>query len=333
MSASSHLTPKRPGESSARAGLARHLDGWQPGLLAVFLAGTAAVLAVPRPVDPLELPEPRLELDALERTARADADLAEAVAARRAPLDFDLRALGSTLRAYGVADAAAREDEIAVRLRAVAEAGQRAAAAGDEALVMLRAFQLRSFLRELHRWEATSVETDELREVGGGFIGAALRNGWVEEGRLRMDHHVRRALFKKRWNELTGVRSPRLDLTLDETRAFYRFLLLYPPRLEGTDAPRHGASDLLMRRRPPTPDERAAFAVEKYRLRKIQELAAVDPSYPADLARGVALYRLRSYGQATEMFRRHLAAHPDGPYTLRVQNFLHAALTHAAEQL
>ena len=41
-------------------------------------------------------------------------------------------------------------------------------------------------------------------------------------------------------------------------------------------------------------------------MKKIEELAALDPSYPADLARGVVLYRLARYPAAVEKFRRHL---------------------------
>jgi hypothetical protein len=66
-------------------------------------------------------------------------------------------------------------------------------------------------------------------------------------------------------------------------------------------------------------------------MRKIEELAAVDPSYPADLARGVVLYGLHRYAASTELFRRHLDVHPDGPFTLRAQNYLKASLARAAE--
>jgi len=43
------------------------------------------------------------------------------------------------------------------------------------------------------------------------------------------------------------------------------------------------------------------------------------------------LYQLQRYPLAVEEFRRHLDASPDGPYTLRAQNYLRAALERARE--
>ena len=57
-----------------------------------------------------------------------------------------------------------------------------------------------------------------------------------------------------------------------------------------------------------------------------QKLAARDPSYPAAFARGVLLFRMQRFGPATEAFRNHLEASPDGPYALRAQNHFKAAL-------
>ena len=88
---------------------------------------------------------------------------------------------------------------------------------------------------------------------------------------------------------------------MDESRVFYRFLLLHPL---------------------PSPE---------YRLKKLDELGAVDRSYPVHLARGVVLYQLQRYPLAVEEFRRHLDASPDGPLTLRAQNYLRAALGRARE--
>jgi len=69
----------------------------------------------------------------------------------------------------------------------------------------------------------------------------------------------------------------------------------------------------------------------QYRLKKLDELAAVDPSFPVHLARGVVLYQLQRYPLAVEAFRRHLERAPDGPFTLRAQNYLRAALGRARE--
>ena len=85
-----------------RGGLARHLEGWQPGLLAVYVAGIVALFTVPRPVAPVDIPEPLLEPLALDQVARTDRALA--AAAERERLDTDVRELGSALRAYNLAE-------------------------------------------------------------------------------------------------------------------------------------------------------------------------------------------------------------------------------------
>jgi hypothetical protein len=140
---------------------------------------------------------------------------------------------------------------------------------------------------------------------------------------LLLDDAVRGALFKRRYNELGLLRGPAFDLSPDEQRALYRFLLRFPPRSEDAPTPPdpHGRES----------DIRVALAADTYRLRKIDELALVDPTYPRDLARGVVLYRLRRYGLALESFRRHLDEHPEGPDTLRARNYLRAALERARE--
>ena len=43
----------------------------------------------------------------------------------------------------------------------------------------LRAYQLVAFVREVWVWENTGQETEELRELGGGFVRTLRRNGWV----------------------------------------------------------------------------------------------------------------------------------------------------------
>lgn len=322
---------KANGASEPRPrGLSRHLEGWQPWSLAILLAGSSAILAVPRSVDPVELPVPIIAPAALEAAHRADDALAaraEAESKRRVPLDFDVRTLGSAVRAYGLADASGRDAEVVIARRDLTEAARRARAHGDEPLLKLRAYQLHLFLRALRIWDATGDEPADLRELGGGFAAMARQNGWIARGRLLVDEAARRALFKKRWSEITmlsGAKGSAFDLAVDEQRALHRFLLAHPPRDE---------ADAGGGMRPPRglgKDERAAFLVEQYRLRKIEELARIDPAYPADFARGVVLYRVRRYGAAIELFRRHLDAHPDGPLTLRAQNHLRSALERSA---
>jgi tetratricopeptide (TPR) repeat protein len=77
--------------------------------------------------------------------------------------------------------------------------------------------------------------------------------------------------------------------------------------------------------------EAARGPKDQYRLKKIDEIAALDPAYPSDLARGIVLYRLGRFLPAVQAFRRHLEASPDGPFTLRARGYLRAALGRASE--
>lgn len=306
----------------AAAGIARHFDGWQPALLAIFLAGTTASLIVPRPVEPEELPAPSVDPRATRRIVAADEE--RALAAEQSRLDLDVRALGKAFRDYGRADADGDEAALMAARTEVLGAAARALGRGEEELLRLRAYELRSFLREVRRWESTGEETNELRELGGGFARMAERNGWLEPGsprRLLLDGTALRASFKKRWNEITGLRGAAFDPPLDELRAFYGFLLEHPivPGGQGEAA------------RPMPEGERRAFE-DRFRLKKIDELSAIDPAYPKELARGIVLYRLGRYPLAVEAFRRHLERSPDGPFALRAQNYLRAALGKANDE-
>ncbi|WP_437586561.1 hypothetical protein [Sorangium sp. So ce1000] len=324
--------------------------------MAVFIAGSAAILAVPRPVEPAELPLPLADARTLARVR--DADIARAREAEQLGLDAEVRELGSAIRAFGLVDAEADHTEaelLTARARVIDAAGP-ALAQGDEAVLRLRAYQLKSFVREVRRLEATGEESDELRELGGNFLGLLRRSAWIqrreagqrggeEARRVAMDGAVLAVLFKKRWSAIVGLQRDPFTPALDEERALFKFLLSHPlvaarsaqglpaPPAEETaalSAPAGGSG-------PPSPaaELRAAEArraEEQYRLKKIDELAALDPSYPRNLARGVTLYRLGSFMQSAEAFRSYLEQRPDGAYTLRAQNYLRAAIERAREE-
>lgn len=321
---------KRSGVKAQPAGgswsrfFARHLEGWQPWAFPVFLAAVAVTVAMPRPVAPVDLPEPVLTPRALREVARRDEALAaraEKESAGDARLPFEVRALGSAVAAYGVAEVGGDDGEIIAARRAVAAAAKLAAPHGEEPVAKLRAYQLRAFLRSLARWESRGAEVPkEVHELGGAFVETARKRGWAHGKGLDLDDAVRRAMFKKRWNELTYAKGPAFDLTLDEQRALYRFLLAHPPADE-------------IQASPVVRVEHRAYLAEQYRLRKIDELSRIDPEYPANLARGVALYRIGRYPQANAHFTLHLEAHPEGPYTQLAQNYLRASLAHSYEDL
>jgi len=300
---------------TAPRGIGRHLEGWQPGLLAVMLAGSAALLAVPRSVEPEALPAPILDPRRLSAAARADDALARL--AEEKPLDVDVRALGSLLRAFGRADASGDEAEIAELRGRIDKAAGVARSHGDAELAALRAFQLRSFLREVYRFVTIGETSDELIELAGPFPNMLARNGWCEGAApcsLRMDEAALRASFKRRWNEISGLSGGALDLDVEEQRALYRFLLEHPPLVRGEGSE--------------VKPERSSAG---FLLKKVDELAAIDARYPRDLARGVVLFRQGEYRRAAESFATHLERSPDGSYTLRAQNYLRASLERAID--
>lgn len=302
---------------------ARHLEGWQPGLLAICIALSGAALALPTAVPPEDVPPPAVDERALARTMENERSRAALLApelerevsgAGPATL-YDLRALGNAIRDYGLADSAEdRDDRIVEARRKLSEAVLRARLLGDDKLLALRAYELRVFLGAVEQWERTRVESEDLLALGGPFIGMLERNGWLREGRIVPNETMRAIFFKRRWNELTGLSQGPFALTLDEDRAFYRFLLAHPSPAAAAGMP-GGQTDRL--------------AIDRWRLRKVDEVAKLDPSYPHELARGVLLYRLGAHLAAAQAFRDHLAERPDGAHALRARNYLVASLEHA----
>ena len=66
--------------------------------------------------------------------------------------------------------------------------------------------------------------------------------------------------------------------------------------------------------------------MELWRLEKVKLLAKIDPEYPGEYARGVAAYRAGKYAISEDAFKKWLKDHPNGPFTLRAQNHLRAAI-------
>jgi outer membrane protein assembly factor BamD (BamD/ComL family) len=58
----------------------------------------------------------------------------------------------------------------------------------------------------------------------------------------------------------------------------------------------------------------------------VEQHGRLDPDYPVELARGVALYRAGHYTRALQAFDRHLRLHPDGPLAARAQRYARAAV-------
>jgi hypothetical protein len=306
-------------ETTKPVGWARHFEGWQPGLLAVLLAVVVALVAVPRRVDPSDLPLPLIDSGALRAALTRDRTLADQIAPalQKEIADptsgnalFDLRAFGQEFRAYGTAEATAEMPVVLQARQRMLRAIPAARAVGDEKLLALRAYQQRIFFSELTKWETTGQESPELVEIAGPFVRMISRHGWSDErGRLAMSESLRAVFFKRRWAEVTALTDPPFGLSLPETRALFAFLLSHPW------VDREVAID---------PKAACLFA-DQWRLRKIEELSRLDPAYPRLLARGVLLFRVGDYPAAAQTFRDYIATANEPPYVLRARNYLIAA--------
>lgn len=288
--------------------LGRHLEGWEAGLIVVGAALMAAILAVPRAVEPDVLPVP--EIDRMRQRQEANLDHERVARATAEPLPFEVRAVGELFRRYGRAAAEARADAaggVLEELRASARAAQ--LRYGDEPLLGLRALQTDLCLQALSRWETTGERSAELQELSGALLDEATRRGWTRPPhRLAMTGAERRAMFRVRWVEVTGLgRDPQLGPSRDDLLAEYRFLLEHPPVGAGPQGQALAQLDV------------------------VGALERVDPEYPAALARGVLLLRLGDTLRAAAALRSHLDRHPRGAWTLRAENYLAAALARSQE--
>jgi hypothetical protein len=298
---------------------ARHLDGWQPGLLALLIALVSALVTVPHRVDPSEMPLPLTNSGALRAALARDHELADHIAPelRREIADptagtalYDLRALGQEFRAFGTTEATANTEAVLQSRQKLLKAAVSARALGSDKLLALRAYQQQIFLAEIKRWEMTRQESPELVEIAGPFVRMIERHGWSDErGGLKMGDPLRAVFFKRRWAEITGLQDPPFGLTLEEVRAFYAFLLSHPwVDREATHDPKA-----------------ACLLADRWRLRKIEELSRLDPAYPQKLARGVLLFRMGDYPSSAQLFRDYIDSASNPPYALRARNYLLAA--------
>jgi hypothetical protein len=298
--------------------------------LALVPMGVALVLGLlllPRRATPEEVPLPIADRRHLAAAVAADHELAER--ARRDPLAAPVRALGSAIRDFHALEArgAQGKDLYEARLavdRAIAEA----VAGGPDPMLELRAVELEQFLAEIERFEATGEQTPELQALAGGFIPSLVADGWCDGRTLAPGRDALRVMFKQMWTSFLHLDGDaRFEPTLDEERALYAFYLshAHAPRgaREAVAAARRGARDA---RSCAAIDENERATVEAWRLERIARLAAIDPSYPAAYARGVASYHKGDFRTSAQAFRAWLTDHPDGPLALRAQNYLRDAV-------
>lgn len=282
----------------------------------LVVAGGAILLALPRAVAPEQVPRPRIDYDALSATIAADDELA--ALAQTQTLSVETRSVGKAYRTYNEVVARQDVEQLAAVRHSVAREAKKAMESGPDELLRLRAYQTRRFVTELRNWERTGQTSGELLALSGDFVDVIRRNDWCRlrpnGGKLALDDAVLRVLFKKRWNDIVGLSTPELELSLDEERVRHSFLIEHPFRSRA-DA-RHGSADP---------------QAEKQRLQSVDRLSERDPAYPGMLARGIVHFQSGSYAPAVAAFRAYLAETPDSPHALRAQNYLKAALDRVNE--
>jgi hypothetical protein len=282
----------------------RHLQGYELGLMTLGMVVTFALLALPRASRPETLPLPRASRLLSERYEVTQAELS--ATAEQTGLPFEVRAVGEAIRHFGLANAK-REDtahdreDIRQRVRVVLDRGN------TRALLELRAVQTEYFMRALQEFTQHGVITQDLSELGGDFVHQARHSGWINDARQCLaDAFTLRALFRVRWSELSGLgRAAPFATSLNDSRLFYRFLLLHPERLS---------------------DHASEAEDDSARLKLVSALTHVDPEYPSWFARGYLLFRLGDVAGAAVAYRRQLAQQESGPYALLARNYLIFAL-------
>jgi hypothetical protein len=290
--------------ASSGGWIRRHLEGWPLASWLVFACALSAALVVPRKVEPELVPPPRVD-----RLLQREAEALEHRRAEQAGagLPLEVRSVGEALRRFGqVAFAGGgAANQMREQLRRLARLAEQRH--GQEKMLGLRALQTKLFERAL-LGGAGQLETSgpepalELRELGGTFFRTGSEHGWFPPGPSPASAAELRSLFRVQWAESLGwERRQPYAPSLNEWRVYYRFLLSRPIPV-GADRDR----DL------------------RRKLGYVAALAQHDRDYPAHLAEGVLLYQAGAYAESAVKLRQHIEQEPDGPWALRVRNYLAA---------
>jgi len=299
-------------------------------LIPVSVALLLAALMLPHAVPPRDVPLPDVDAEALDAVRVRDD--ARALAAAATPLPTPVRAFGEAIRSFNVAEASDLPETPWEVLRSdVDRTRKEAMATGVGPLLDLRAAQMKKFLDGLRDWRKTGTASPEFEAVAGAFLRRMKAAGWAHERDLDLSDSELRVMYKLKWNAVARFEElPGFEPSLDEVRELYTFYLTHPHAPEGTRA----TIDAARKHARTEADCEAlaageAMAGESWRLEKIERLGRLDPGYPLDFARGVALYRAGNYEGSARAFDAWLQQHPDGPWTLRARNHLRAALAEA----
>lgn len=282
--------------------LAKQLEGWQAGLLAVLVAWVVAILVVPRHVEPSEVPLPRTE--PRELTALRRGWVVQAERLERDDVGPSVRSLGGRLRAYGRAEYEGHHKRVESAREALSLVARAALHESPEDVAALEARYSAAFVRASAIWIDRGVVTDDLMELGGDAPAAFEQKGWKPPagGAAEDFDVVLRALYRKRFIALVG-NHPALAPPPEEALVLLRFLMA---RVD--ESPR-GQAVLFDH---------------------IAEVEGLDPSYPAGYARGIVLFKLGRFEQSAAAFDAYLRS-DTGAYKTRAANYLRAAVEEAAQ--
>ena len=331
---SSGRSSSRVGQAGLLGSLLHSASGQALGLVPLLVGLLLGALALPRSVAPEAVPLPTIDARAL--AGAEDEDAVRAARVRGATLSSRVRAVGSGFRDFNLAEATHDDAATISRTRDEILAGLRGMGEADvEPLKDLRAFQMETFLVELRAYERTGTISKGLLELGGTFVESMTKVGWCDHHHVAMPDAARRVAFKLTWNHTLLLESDRrFAVTTDENRALYSFYLSHPhvPETQHArlEAGLRGAPDAAACERAAAAEESATAS---WLLGKVNELSQIDPGYPAALARAAILYWKRDFRGSATLYEGWLEAHPSGPWTLRAENHLRAALLAAESSI
>jgi hypothetical protein len=302
-------------------------------LIPVFAMAIAATLMLPRSSVPDDVPLPAP--DTRELAAIHAKDDARVAATREHPLSPELLTLGTAIRTFFRLGTHGGSNMDVAQARGALDEAVRIAAAhdGPEGMLTLRAVQLSIFLDEVAAFEVTGKSSDELGDISGNFVDRLRGYGWIDSSHVLLDGEARRAAYKTVWNQTVGAdRIPGFALGVDEWRAFYAFTLAHPIAESHVPTPFEERRRLVgTQRECESLKQEEIHARAAWQLREIARVGAIDPAYPTQYARGVALFRLGDFPASAEAFRTYLHTAHDGALALRANNFMRAAIREATD--
>jgi hypothetical protein len=243
-------------------------------LIAATLAAAVlgAVLVAPRATPAAVLPMPHVDFAAL-RAAEVQARERVRVQGKK---DFPrpVRRVGEKLRRFGAASFVGMLPP-RVMLGYVPGTSKAAQAAfiselarlghqDAEDVLRLRDYQSELFVKSVRAFEESRALSVDLVELGGDFVAVADQAWFEQSGRLVLSDQELKLLFRVRFALVSeALESPLIGPSRDEMLAYYGLLLQRPPvSREAWPASRVGV---------------------------ILAIGKLDPSYPVDFARGLAL--------------------------------------------